>query len=70
MSWVCKIKNCSESRIRTDDKKFMFSHYTKHLRTDINNLSTELGIPNPYFENRYSLINEIIHRTIERKQDV
>ncbi len=68
MSWNCKIRNCSESMIKTNDKRFIFSHYTKHLRTDINNLSTELGIPNPYFENRYSLINEIIQRTKEKHE--
>ena len=70
MSWTCKVRNCTDSRIRTEDKKFIFSHYTKHLRTDLNDTAIVLGISNPYFENRYSLINEIIHRTKEMKNDV
>ena len=57
-----------DSRIRTADKKFIFSHYTKHLRTDLNETALYLGIVNPYFENRYSLINEIIHRTKEKHE--
>lgn len=51
---ICK------SNIETNVSSFMFKHYLKHLRRDINSTAIGLGISNPYFENRYSLINEII----------
>ena len=41
----------------------MFRHYLKHLRRDINDIAMKLGISDPYSENRYSLINEIIDVT-------
>jgi len=70
MTWSCKIENCSDSKIRTENRDFIFKHYCKHLRSDINALANQLGILNPYWENRYSLINEIISQTREMKQDV
>ena len=54
---ICK------SNIVTNVRSFMFRHYLKHLRRDINDIAMKLGISDPYSENRYSLINEIIDVT-------
>jgi len=62
LNQYCRVRNCSESDIITYDTRFLFVHLCKHLRTDLNDTAKELGIPNPYFENKYSLINAIIRK--------
>ena len=57
----CRIKNCTYKNKITTSRRFIFGHYLKHLRRELNDLAKELEISNPYFENRYSLINYIIN---------
>ena len=59
-AYACKIKSCIHNKIITTDRKFIFQHYLKHLRQELNDLAVNLKISKPYFENRYSLINSII----------
>ena len=70
MTWSCKIESCSDSNVRTTSRDFIFKHYCKHLRSDVNATANQLGIVNPNWENRYSLINEIISKTKETEEDV
>lgn len=58
--YICKIHTCIHKKIITTDRKFIFQHYLKHLRRELNDLAVNLKIPRPYFENRFSLINSII----------
>jgi len=58
--YMCKIKTCIHNNIVTADRKFIFGHYLKHLRQELNLVAIDLKIARPYFENRYSLINSII----------
>ena len=61
--YICKI--CNRDDIITDEKKFIFLHYTRHLRRDLNNTAIRLGITNkPDNENKYSLINSLITYSI------
>ena len=63
--YSCKIPNCKKSNKISQVRKFIFSHYVEHTRTEINNLADALNIPNAYHENKYSLINAIIEKTKE-----
>ena len=58
--YICKIKTCVNNSTITTDRKFIFGHYLKHLRQELNSVAIDLKISRPYFENRYSLINSII----------
>lgn len=58
--YICKIKTCTHNKIITTNRKFIFQHYLKHLRHELNELAIDLKITRPSFENRYSLINSII----------
>jgi len=58
--YICKIKTCVHNNIVTADRKFIFKHYLKHLRRELNAAAIGLKIDKPYSENRYSLINSII----------
>ncbi len=59
--YYCKIPNCDQNNSLTTQRKFLFLHYLKHLRRDLNNTTKELGIiENPYHENKYSLINALV----------
>ena len=58
--YICKIKTCIHNNIVTTDRKFIFGHYLKHLRDELNAVANDLKISRPCFENRYSLINSII----------
>ena len=65
-SWYsCSIRTCTYNNQRTNNRKFIFGHYLKHLRRELNDVAKELNISNPYFENRYSLINHIINNSKE-----
>ncbi len=58
--YICKIKTCIHNNIVTMDRKFIFGHYLKHLRHELNAAGVDLKIVKPYCESRYSLINSII----------
>ena len=59
---TCQVKVCQYyNTVIANDRRQIFMHYAKHLRCDINQTVKELGIcKNPYFENKWSLINAII----------
>ena len=59
----CKVSNCQKNNVASQVRSFIFTHYLKHTRQQINSLASALNIPNAYHENRYTLINEIIEKT-------
>ena len=63
--YSCKIKNCNHRDSITTNRQFIFGHYLKHLRRELNEAAKDMDISNPYFENRYSLINHIINNSKE-----
>jgi hypothetical protein len=51
--------------IITTVRQFLFKHYLKHLRRDLNDKAIQLGITNkPNNENKFSLINLLITYSI------
>jgi hypothetical protein len=61
--YTCMIRNCTYRDKITTNRKFIFGHYLKHLRQELNEVAKDLNISSPYFENRYSLINSIINNS-------
>lgn len=58
----CKVRSCEHNNTLTTDRKFIFNHYIKHLRRDLDNTVIELKIiEKPYRENKFSLINSLIN---------
>ena len=54
------ITSCIHNNTITTDRKFIFRHYLRHLRKELDDLAEGLGINKPYSENRFSLINTIV----------
>ena len=58
--YSCQIPLCSLSNVRTTDRKAIFRHYITHLKSEIENAALGLDLP-IQFENKYSIINLLIH---------
>lgn len=66
--YSCQIKNCAYKKTITTKKNFLFCHYLKHLRPEINEAVIRLNvISKPYHENRYALIHSLIDHSIVRR---
>jgi|SaaInlStandDraft_5_1057022.scaffolds.fasta_scaffold386894_2 hypothetical protein len=64
MFYPCKIKTCKGYNKINLVESFLYKHYLKHTRVEINSLADSMGIKNAYHENRFTLINEIIKRGV------
>ena len=58
--YSCKIPSCSLSNVQTTDRKAIYRHYITHLQSEIENAALDFGIQ-IQFENKYSIINLLIH---------
>lgn len=65
MAYRCAVSSCRYKKQITLDRQLIFRHYLTHLKQDVVSAAAEIGIVNPNFENRYSLINLIIDKTPE-----
>ncbi len=65
--YSCRVSSCEHNNTLTTDRKFIFNHYIKHLKRDLDNTAITLGIINkPYHENKYALINALVDHSITK----
>ena len=68
MVYSCAVNQCIKGKQITVDRQFLFKHYITHLKHELVRTAFEIGVPDPRFENKYTLINSIIDYSMMGKR--